>query len=683
METRYSDIQMTSMVTQMGLDVVYDYLKVRGITLEDIEQNGLTIGMAHDIGLVSDERMCVVFPHFNIQGEMIDWWSARLIATTPAAPRGFAGLVPVKRIKMFCPARTAPSAYLPSTLDWTAMEHGAVVYIHESCIKALNGAKCGHYSVGLNGVWGWGSKKHDIALVDQIKDLPWKAKALRCVVVFDSNAATNDDVMLAIRKFAERMRLVTGVEVLHHMLPPDSAGKDWGFDDFCAHHGYDYAQRWLEDMEQALPVPMDEVGTMKLQLNAEVCIVRNIKRVVEQDTGTMMGKGEFTDMNYAHYTAWVEVGEREQLVNVPKQWLAWEHRRSVERMEYTPGGPSIMDKEYLNLWRGMGVEPEAGDVSPWLTLLEKSVVDVALRQWVIQWFAYPLQNMGAKLNTYIHMFGPPGGGKNALLTPIIGIYGDNGIGLGRERIASDFNEIYATKQFINLDELHGGNEKDGLAIGNKIKMLTTSPKLTVNGKGKGEYQVNNHINLVTSANYADAIKLDEGDRRCLVLRVGTRETVERDPAVWLPYFAWAESVEGQAALYHYLLKVDLTGFNPKGWAPGTAEKEFVTDATRAPLNKWVMELAEDTALVLPPVLRGARVLTAEQLAFAYVSDDPMGKVTQGMKKSMGIQLHEHGFEQRLVKVEGVPKRLWVLDKSLRGEDGTVLAKEWLKYRGKV
>lgn len=478
------------------------------------------------------------------------------------------------------------------------------------------------------------------------------------------------------------MRLICGVEVRHHLLPRGPEDQEWGFDDFCAHHGYEHATEWLANLEEAEPVNLSEFEMLRLQLNQEVVIVRSIKRVVEQQTGTMMGKGEFTDMNYAHYMAWMERGEAEVQVNVPKLWLNWPGRRSVERMEYTPGGELLVDGEYLNLWRGMGVEPEKGDVQPWLGLLERSVPDAELRKWVIQWFAYPLQNLGAKLNTYIHMYGPPGGGKNALLTPILGIYGDNGIQLGRERIASDFNEVYATKQFINLDELHGGNDKDGLAIGNKVKMLTTAPKLTVNGKGKGEYQVANHVNMVTTANYADAIKLDEGDRRCLVLRVGTPGEVVKDARYWVPYFRWAESEEGQAALYDYLLGVDVTDFDPRGWAPMTVEKELVTDATRSPIDAWVRDLREDPALVLPPIFSGARVLSVEQLAFAYLADEQGAHITQGLKKRLGMQLREHGFEVRVLKVEGKSYRLWVLDKALNGEDGHVVVKEWRKFKSK-
>lgn len=660
MELRFGDIQWMTPATQMGIDAVYEYLRVRGVTVEDIEARGVSIGMAHDLGLIHDERMCVVFPHHNAQGEVIDWWSARLVAATPAAPRGFAGLVPQKRIKMFCPPKEPPAAYLDPTLDWTNIEEGSVIYIHESVIKAINGAKCGFYSIGLNGVWGWGSKKHDIALLSQIKDLPWKAKKLRCVVVFDSNAATNDDVALAIRKFAERMRLICGVEVLHHLLPRGPEDQEWGFDDFCAHHGYDYATTWLANLEEAEPVNLSEFEMLRLQLNQEVCIVRSIKRVVEQATGTMMGKGEFTDMNYAHYMAWMERGEAEVQVNVPKQWLNWPCRRSVERMEYTPGGELIVDGEYLNLWRGMGVDPVEGDVGKWLELLERSVPDEKLRKWVIQWFAYPLQNLGAKLTTFIHMHGPQGGGKNALLTPILGIYGDNGIQLGRERIASDFNEVYATKQFINLDELHSGKAKDAVDIANKIKTLVTAPKLVVNGKGKGEYSVGNHVNLVTTSNYADGIKLDDGDRRCLVLRVGEPHNVIKDAEYWVSYFKWANSEEGQAALYSYLLGVDLAGFNAQGWAPHTEEKEYVTDATRSPMEKWVRDLYLDPTQVLPPQMKTATVVTVEQLAHAYVMGDGQERVTPSMKNKMGQLMRAQGFGMRQVKVDGTPKNLWLL-----------------------
>lgn len=682
MERRLQDLPLMASTdfTSGGYAKCYEYLARRGVkTPQEIDKLGIRILRAVDIGKEGDDRAALVFPHYDRAGAMMDWWSARMVEVTDAKPTGFAGMtVPEKhRGKMYCPARYPPEVYFPRTIDWSEIAHGAVIYIHESAMKAIAGARLLTYSVGLNGVWGWGSKKHQIALLDSLKDLPWAQRALKCCVVFDSNAAGNDQVALAIAQFAERMQLICKVTVQHACLPKSPENEDWGFDDYCVRHGDAVGLQWLTDLASAPPVDSGQLTTMRLQLNNEVCIVRNIKKIVSQMDGTQMGKSEFTDINYAHMQAWVG----DTAVSAPKSWLTWERRRVVERLEYTPGGEALVDGEYLNLWKGMGVEPEEGDASLWLELLQRVVPDDELRRWVIQWFAYPLQNLGCKLNTYIHMFGPPGGGKNALLAPFMGIYGENAVTIGRETISSDFNETYAMKQLVNIDELHSGSGNIGQVVNNKIKMLTTSPKLLVNGKGKSGYYINNHANIVTTANYSDAIRLDENDRRCLVLRIGTPDTVIKDKAYWIPYFKWALSAQGQAALYHYLCGVDLGDFDAGGWAPLTEEKEDITDATRHPMEKWAKQLREDPDSVLPSLMRGVRVFTPEQMAMAYVADDPMGRVTPGLKNALGQKLRDAGIPTERIKIDGVNKKVWVL--LLGHTTMEMIRAEMAKLKGKV
>ena len=662
MDKRLQDLPLVTACpfSQGAYAKCYEYLGLRGVkTPQEIDRLGIRILAAADIGKGGDSRAALVFPHYDRGGAELDWWSARLVDVEESKPRGFAGMVPQHKGKMFCPPRVPPQVYFPRTIDWTNIAEGAAVYIHESCMKAIAGVRCSTYSLGLNGVWGWGSKNHEIALLSELRDIPWKARSLKCVVVFDSNAAGNDQVELAIARFAERMNLICKVDVQHHLLPkpPEELGLvDWGFDDYCAHYGDEAAEAWLEGGVDAPVVEVSGLLMAQLELNDEVCVVRSLKKVVEQRTGTQMGRGEFIEVNYAHMQVWVD----DKVVSAPRTWLQWDGRRVVEKMEYTPGGPRLNGVQSLNTWNSMGVEPMEGDVTPWLSLMSRVIPDVELRKWVIQWFAYPLQNLGAKMNTFIHMFGPPGGGKDAIVAPIHGIYGENAVALGRERIISDFNEVYACKQFLQLDELHSGGDRDGLAVTNKIKMLTTRPRLTVNAKGKSEYEVVNHVNLVTSSNYSDSIKLDENDRRCLVLRVGRHETVIRDKGYWDGYFQWALSDAGRSALYGYLLGVDCSDFYAAGWAPVTEDKEMVTDATRHPMDKWARSLREDPDSVLPPILRGAKVLTAEQAAFAYVSDDPAGKISPGMKNALGQKLRDAGLVLERVKVDGINRRVWIV-----------------------
>lgn len=683
MELRYQDLPLQADVPDLGINRCYSYLAERGINREDIEALGVSILRATDIGRRDDDRAAIVFPHRTATGELQEWWSARLVDIQP--PTGWAAMVPKARPKMHCPAKCPPAAYLVPTLDWTNIPQGSVIYIHESCIKAANSAKCGKYSIGLNGVWGWGSKAHQIALLDEIKDLPWKAKNLHCVVVFDSDAATNDGVSLAIQRFAERMRLICKVEVKQLDTPPPPttyAAKRWGFDDYCAFLSVKAGIEFLETWESAPIAEMGELELMRLQLNNEVVLVRNIKKIVEQESGTLMTRAEFTEVNYAHYMAANEEGKQ---AGVPKSWIAWRNRREVERLEYSPGGPPIEGTSYLNLWRGMGVEPSEGDVNPWLDLLTFAVPDAKLRQWVICWFAYPLQNLGAKLNSYIHMFGPGGGGKNALLTPIMGIYGNNAISLGRERIVSDFNEVYTCRQFLNIDEMHGGHDAHGLAVTQKIKMITTSPKLTVNAKGKAEYPVDNHINLVTTGNYADGLRLDQGDRRALVLKVGSPATVIKDGDYWQRYFAWANSAEGQAALYAYLLTVEMGDFNPHGWAPNTVHKEDITEATMTPTDSWARDLLEDRELVLDAAHCQAPALTVDTLALQMVGEDAALKVTQMLKNRLGIALRDAGFTRTgNVRVGEVHvRRLWILSPALRGASDGEVRDAYVAWKGKT
>ena len=664
---RFSDIDLempSSGPLTPGIDQVYEYLRARGINKEQIDELGLLIVPASDLiqrargadNSFRDTRLAVVFPHADAQGRPIDWWSARLVDTgIRQVGGGFKDLVDKKLGKMFCPPNEPPHAYLVPSLDWSKLKHGDKVYIHESCIKAANGARLGYWSVGLNGVRGWSSRKHCIGLVEELRSLPWKALQLQPIIVFDSNAADNWDVQHAIASLGAKLLEVTGQHARHLVLPPNVDGTHWGFDDFAISLGDDAAKRYLDAAAESEPVEVSDFEQLRLQLNNEVCVVRNLGRIAEQETGTLMTRGTFIDVNYAHFVC---EGD-DKLINVPRVWLTDDRRTEVAGLEYAPGGPSIC-KEYLNLWRGMGVDPAPGHVAPWLRLLQLQIPDEALRKWVIQWFAYPLQNLGAKISSYIYLFGPPGNGKNAVLHPIMQIYGRNGIVIGKDQIASTFNSVYATRQFVNIDELHGGSEAGAVAITNRVKMITTSPKLTVNKKGEPEYEVDNHVNLAITANYSDAIKLDEQDRRACVIKFGHK----LDKEFWAQYFNWAGPYEfpreeAASALYQYLLGVDMTGFDPAAHAPVTEWKEIVTDATRTPMEKWVLDLASDPDSVLPPIMRGFKVLLPEQLGSAYYPDEP-SKNTPGLRNALGQRMQDVGFERAIVKVDGVTKRVWII-----------------------
>jgi hypothetical protein len=227
-----------------------------------------------------------------------------------------------------------------------------------------------------------------------------------------------------------------------------------------------------------------------------------------------------------------------------------------------------------------------------------------------------------------------------------------------------------------LDEIHGGNEQGAISITNRIKLLTTSEELTVNGKGTPEYVIKNHVNLITISNYSDSIKLDEGDRRACVVRFDERI----GQPWWDSYFKWAE--EAGEALYDHLLGVDLSGFDPGGHAMMTSWKELVTDATRGAMEKWVRDLWDDPDSVLPSIMAGAKVLTPEQLGAAYYPTEP-GKNTPGLRNALGQRMQDHGFVRTAqVKVDGVPKRFWIVRDRDSDWSNEAVRAAWALKKGK-
>lgn len=670
-----------------GFPAVLEYLRRRGISGQLIDDLGIRILPAGEliqrarqsVVRVVDDRLAAVFPHFDIKGDFIDWWSARLVETgLRPAIISFASLIPSKRGKMFCPPNEPPRAYLPPTLDWTALERGAKIYIHESAIKAVNGALCDTWSVGLNGVWGWTSRKHNIALVQELKDLPWKAKELDPIIVFDSNAADNWDVQNAIARLAAKLLEVTGREARHLLLPKAKNGAHQGFDDYVAEVGVEEASRFLANEPEAISV--SEIELLKIQLNSEVAVVRSLGRIATQADGTLMSRAIFTEVNYAHYTANVEDRDGNlRPVNVPKLWLADARRVEVDTLTYMPGAERIQDGS-LNLWRGMALEPAEGDARRWLELLERNITDEGLRTWVLQWMAYPLRHLGAKLNTYVHLFGPPGSGKQALIYPLMRIYGEaNAIVIGKDQIQSQFNSVYAHKQFVNLDELHGGGDSLGIAVANRIKMLVTGPRMVVNTKGQPEYSTPNCANVVSTANYSDAIRLDDDDRRAAVVRFGSRGD-KRDRAYWETYFHWV-AAEGASAVFDYLLGVDLAGFDPAGWAPMTDEKTEVTRSTRKVDEQWVNDLYDNPDQVLPPILSGRCLMSGAELAQYAFADDPAG-ITPSKKNILGIKMHSAGFPKIEIKIEGRKERYWIIRKREEVWDGERARKHLASFKVK-
>ena len=411
--------EVLSYLSQRGIDVTL----AAQLQLKVLNADALFTAARGAAPSYPDNRFAIVFPHHSpLDMHVLDWWSARLVprkaepSSSSAKPalsvvHSFSQLTDERVYggKMFCPPNTPPAAYIPvapSLPDWHAIPKGSRIYLHESVIKAVNGARLGTYSVGLNGVWGWGSRKHNIALLPEIRDIPWKALDLQPVILLDTNINSSQQVDLAAKRLAEKLLEVTGrtaTLLRMHRDPDINGGEDYGFDDYCVAVGDAVAKEFLaQDTEE---IDVSDVELMRLELNQKVAVVRTLSRVADVETGTLMTTAAFTELVYAHYQAETTTADGDiKMVSVPKLWLKDPRRTTVESLAYAPGEERITRTNQLNTWRGMGVQPQAGSVDQWLTLLAHNAPTPELAEWILDWLAYPLQNLGAKLNTLLLLF---------------------------------------------------------------------------------------------------------------------------------------------------------------------------------------------------------------------------------------------------------------------------------------
>lgn len=575
-----------------------EYLEKRGIDRSTTKLCGIAFkGAAELSNFVGGNGRCgIVFPYHDIHHnpmlyETVRWIDKKVQSTFQV------GLAVSGRnaLKLSAPTGKVPKPYFPPINDWNHVDKGTRVYFHESVVKAINGALLGKLSIGLNGVFGYASTKKNVPLLQEIEQLPWRELQLQPVIVYDSNWRNNTQVMLAINRLAGALlhRIPDIVPPLHLPLPPNG-DEDWGFDDARMALGDDWATSYLNG--EGVPIDASPMNAARVELNSELVWVHEIARIVHMDEGHLFSPHIFKQGAYSNH---VVFSDDNRPMSVADAWLKWEHRNEVHRLVYEPGKERLHTPLWFNTWRGMGCEPKEGDVSLFLEALENNIRDVSLRKWLVQWLAYPIQNLGAKVLTNAVLVGPPGTGKSWLCELMGRIYGaDNYIEIGREQLESSFNSVYHTRQLVNINEVTRSSSRErSISANNKLKQLTTSPSLVVNKKGEAEWICANHVNVIITTNYTDGLFLDEQDRRSTVIDWKPVVDHRNDRDYWERMYKWRDG-DGPAALYHWLLNIDLTAFDPAGWAIGSEAKQEMIESARTSWEVWVMDLAKDPELFL-------------------------------------------------------------------------------------
>jgi hypothetical protein len=270
---------------------------------------------------------------------------------------------------------------------------------------------------------------------------------------------------------------------------------------------------------------------------------------------------------------------------------------TIVGVTYAAGGDVFVTRDgqqYGNRWRDARPAPVAGDVSRWLTHLERLIPVDFEREHLLNVMAHKVQFPGHKINHAVLMGGTHGSGKDTLFAPFFWAIGGasktNCSLVKNEDLTSQWG--YALEcEVMEIAELRQSEAKDRRSLENTLKPIIAAPPelLPINRKGLHPYMALNRVLVVAFSNERAAITISTEDRRWFCLWAECEKLPEAE-AVGL--WNWYKNRGGFEAVAHYLTTRDVSAFNPSAPPPMTEAKAIMTEQGQSMAEAFIVDLIE-------------------------------------------------------------------------------------------
>ena len=243
-----------------------------------------------------------------------------------------------------------------------------------------------------------------------------------------------------------------------------------------------------------------------------------------------------------------------------KRWLTDPQMREYSRMEFEPGG--VVPPGCYNIFRGLPLAPVEGDWSLMATLLRLLVNhDPEAYEYVENWIAAKVQNLGRKLRVCLLFKGKKGVGKDTFWDQILRIFGMGVYGFNTSRPEHDvfarFNSQIAQTLLIKFEEANFQTNRDNE---NQLKSLITSPHATIEKKGHPIITVNSYVDCVMTTNQETPIPMTDDERRFAAFSVSEEKLGAWD--WWADVHRKLADPKHVQAYYYHLLHKDIGDWTP-------------------------------------------------------------------------------------------------------------------------
>lgn len=218
-------------------------LNERGLTIKDGNYVPVTPEKIGQMGLQLSEKNCagLVLRYHDVKGVETEFYRFRSLEQPN--PSGWDKLNNRERteVRYLQPLASKPRAYFPRSYDFNRFflqpARDRLLTITEGEFKTDAAAKHGIACIGLGGVWNYlrkETKDGPSEFLPELARLPWPG--MRVCICYDSDAATNTEVLRARDGLCERLEKLGAVLFVRH-LPQLKRGEKTGLDDFLKAKG--------------------------------------------------------------------------------------------------------------------------------------------------------------------------------------------------------------------------------------------------------------------------------------------------------------------------------------------------------------------------------------------------------------------------------------------------------------
>jgi hypothetical protein len=272
-------------------------------------------------------------------------------------------------------------------------------------------------------------------------------------------------------------------------------------------------------------------------------------------------------------------------------WLESSMRREYDRAVMLCRGQCPADT--LNLWRGWGAEPKAGEwrtvAGHLLTVICNNERDTYL--YLIGLLARWVQHPDKPGEVAIVLRGEKGTGKGTVADFIKRWFRHHAVHISQPRhLTGNFNAHLADCLFLFADEVVWGGDKQGEGV---LKALITERAVHIEPKNINSFQMPNRLKILMASNADWCVPVTADERRFLVLDVSSERRGDRD------YFnRLHDAIEGgeAEAMLHDLLSMDLSGFSHRD-VPHTSGLNGQKVEGLDSVGRWWMACLEEGRIV--------------------------------------------------------------------------------------